>query len=610
MPLLKNNLVTRDIPSVLLELLLTQVKFRQWRPTPTNVKEVRGFLGLSGYYRKFIRHYGMISKPLTELLKKGVPFVWSEITDTTFCILKKALVEALVLALPQFDKPFVIETDVCELGIGAVLMQEGHPLAYVSKALGPKNRTLSVYEREYLAILLAVDQWRPYLLFQQFTIRTDQKSLVHLQDQKLHTVWQQKALTKLMGLHYSIVHKKGVENSAADALSRRSHNDQCFHISKAQPVWMDGILDSYASDDKAIEILQALAVSPYARPHFQLIQGLPRYKGCIWIGNDVNLQNKIFSAFHDSPLGGHFGFPVTYHRIHSLFRWTWMKKFLKDKVQSCLVCQQAKPERVKYPSLLSRLSVPHKAWETVTMDFITGLPPSCQFDCIFVVIDKFTKYGHFMPLQHPFTAHKVAEVFLDNVYKLHGMPEYIVSDSDSMFTSTFWQTLTHRTGTQLNMSSAYHLATDGQTERVNQQIEYYLRSFIISHPSKWSEWLSMCEFWYNTNWHSAVWNSPFEVLYGHTPTYFGIAASDTVVPTDIQHWLSDGEVVTASVRQHLLRAQQRMKHLADKNRFERSFEWVNKCFSSCNLTFNLRLFTELSINWHSSFLVPIRSLVR
>ena len=180
----------------------------QW-PTPSNVTEVGGFLGLTGYYRKFIQHYGVISKPLTELLKKGVPFVWTEITETTFVTLKKTLIEALVLALPQYNKPLVIETDACELGIGAVLTQEGHPLAYISKALGPKNRALSVYEKEYLAILLAVDHWRPYLQFQQFTIRTDQKSLVHLQNQKLHTVWQQKALTKLMGLNYNIVYKKG-----------------------------------------------------------------------------------------------------------------------------------------------------------------------------------------------------------------------------------------------------------------------------------------------------------------------------------------------------------------------------------------------------------------
>ena len=212
------------------------------------------------------------------------------------------------------------------------------------------------------------------------------------------------------------------------------------------------------------------------------------------------------------------------------------------------------------------------------MDFITGLPPSYQFDCILVVIDKFTKYGHFMALKHPFSAQKVAEVFLDNIYKLHGMPEYIVSDRDPVFTNKFWQIFDHRTGTQLNMSTAYHPATDGQTKRVNQQIECYLRSFISAHPSKWSKWLSMCEFWYNTNWHSAVGKSSFEVLYGHSPRYFGIAASDTVAPVDITQWLQDREVVVASVKQHLLRAQQRMKHMADKNRTERSFNVGEQVF--------------------------------
>ena len=218
------------------------------------------------------------------------------------------MIEALFLALPQYNKPFVIETNACELGIGDVLMQEGHPLAYMSKALGPKNRALSVYEKEYLAILLAVDHWRPYLQFQQFTIRTDQKSLVHLQNQKLHTIWQQKALTKLMGLNYNIVYKKGVENSTADAISRRPHSFRLFHISRSYPVWLEDVVASYAADDKTIELLQALAVNPSAKPNFQLIQGLLRYKGYIWVGNSVELHDKIFSAFHDSPIGGLLGF--------------------------------------------------------------------------------------------------------------------------------------------------------------------------------------------------------------------------------------------------------------------------------------------------------------
>lgn len=141
---------------------------------------------------------------------------------------------------------------------------------------------------------------------------------------------------------------------------------------------------------------------------------------------------------------GHSGFPVTYKRIRALFVWPGKKSFIKEFVQSCLIYQQAKPERVNYPVLLSPLPVPPHAWATVSIDFILGLPPSEQFeqfDCIMVVIDKSTKYGHFIPAKHPYTALKIANLFLENVYKLHGMPQCIISDRDPVFTSLFWKAL-------------------------------------------------------------------------------------------------------------------------------------------------------------------------
>ena len=150
---------------------------------------MRGFLGLTGYYRKFIARYGLISKPLTNLLKIGVQFHWTSTEQQAFTALKQARISAPVLALPEFSKQFSIETDACDIGVGAVLMQEGHPLAYVSKALGPRNQTLSVYEKEYLAILLAVEHWRQYLQLAPFVIRTDQRSLACLSEQRLHTKW-------------------------------------------------------------------------------------------------------------------------------------------------------------------------------------------------------------------------------------------------------------------------------------------------------------------------------------------------------------------------------------------------------------------------------------
>jgi hypothetical protein len=276
-------------------------------------------LGLTGYYRKFIKHYAIISQPLTNLLKKGVLFVWTVGTETAFLTLKHALVTAPVLALPRFDDQFVIDNDACDVGIGAVLSQNGHPLAYVSRSLGPRNRGLSVYEKEYLAILLAVQQWRPYLQIGEFIIRTDHKSLSHLTDQRLHTEWQRKALTKLMGLQYKVVYKKGILNGAADALARKpTHSSQIMAVTTVQPVWLASVQASYIADPHAQQLLQRLAVAPLSDDHYTLDHGILRYQGRIWVGNNEQLQQHIISAFHDSPQGGHSGFPVTYRRLIAL----------------------------------------------------------------------------------------------------------------------------------------------------------------------------------------------------------------------------------------------------------------------------------------------------
>jgi len=164
-------------------------------------------LGLDGYCRRFIQHYSLLSRPLTELLKKNVPFVWTSVTQQAFDTLKMALTSAPVLALPDFQHDFVLETDASEFGIGAVLMQKNHPIAFLSQALSTRNFALSTYEKKCLAIILAVEKWRSYLHAIPFTIKTDHKSLLHLTDQRIHTKIQQKALLKLMDLDFTIVYK-------------------------------------------------------------------------------------------------------------------------------------------------------------------------------------------------------------------------------------------------------------------------------------------------------------------------------------------------------------------------------------------------------------------
>jgi hypothetical protein len=187
-------------------------------PCPQTVKELRSFLGLSGYYRKFVRNFGVLSKPLTLLLKKHPVFVWTSVHDQAFNVLKQSLCSAPVLKLPNFGRPFSIETDTSATGVGAILIQDGHPIAFISKALGQKSQGLSTYEKEYMAILLEVSHWRAYLKLKEFTIFTNQHSMISLSKQRLHTPWQQWVFSKLLGPNYRIVYKRDTENRVADAL--------------------------------------------------------------------------------------------------------------------------------------------------------------------------------------------------------------------------------------------------------------------------------------------------------------------------------------------------------------------------------------------------------
>lgn len=234
-------------------------------------------------------------------------------------------------------------------------------------------------------------------------------------------MWQKKVFTKLLSLSYRIVYKKGTDNSAADSLSRRSHSaDSCVAISVVTPDWCADVVQGYKLDDQAQKLLAKLTTQFTASSPFSLESGLIRYKTRIWVGNNTTLQQKIIQALHSSPLGGHSGVPATIKRIQAQFAWPGLKKHVHQFVTSCPVCQQAKPERVKYPGLLQPLATPSSAWQIVSLDFVEGLPTSNGYNCILVVVDMFSKFSHFIALKHPFTALTVAKLFMTNIYKLHG----------------------------------------------------------------------------------------------------------------------------------------------------------------------------------------------
>lgn len=330
---------------------------------PVSVKGLRSFLGLAGYYCKFVRNYGVLSKPLTNLLKKGQLYLWTSETDKAFEALKQALVTAPVLAMPNFRQPFVVETNASDKGIGAVLMQDNHPIAFLSRALGPRQQGLSTYEKESLAIMLAVDHWRSYLQHAEFFIKTDHRSLALLDDQRLTTPWQHKALTKLLGLRYRIIYKKGSDNRVADALSHYPNNQQVelSALSVAIPDWVQEVVEGYKDDLDASCKIQTLCINSGAVPDFSLKDGVLYFKNRLWIGNNITLQQKILANLHTAAVGGHSGIQVTYQRAQQLFAWPHLRASVTQYVQVCSICQQAKSEHVRYPGMLQPLPVPDHA---------------------------------------------------------------------------------------------------------------------------------------------------------------------------------------------------------------------------------------------------------
>jgi hypothetical protein len=401
--------------------------------------------------------------------------------------------------------------------MGAVLMQQGQPIAYLSKALGAKHKALSLYEKEFLALIMAVEKWRPYLERQEFVILTDHRSLSYLNEQNLHSNMQRKAMTRLMGLQFKISYKQGKDNIAADALSRVAHLMSLQAVSQVQPQWIQEVLNSYATDSQAQELLAQLAVSSPSTHGFSLHNGIIRKGPLIWIGNNSALQTRLISAFHSSAIGGHSGTNATYHRLKKLFIWKGMKSDVDSFVKQCTICQHSKHSHDHPAGLLQPLPIPSEVWQDVSMDFVEGLPKSEGFTVILVVVDRLTKYAHFIPMKHPYTAVTVAQLFMDNIVKLHGMPNSIVSDRDRIFVSTFWKQLFKLYKVNLAMSTAYHPQTDGQTERVNQCLEMYLRCSVQDAPKSWKAWLSLAELWYNSTYHSALGCSPFKALYGYEP---------------------------------------------------------------------------------------------
>lgn len=323
----------------------------EWQ-RPKNLRELRGFLGLTGYYRKFIAHYAQIAQSLTSQLKKD-SFGWDEAATRAFDSLKAAMLSPPVLAMPDFKKQFILEADASGYGLGAVLMQESRPIAFFSKLLGPQAQLKSIYEKELMAICLAIQKWRYYLLGRHFVVRTDHKSLKHLMLQREISTDYQKWVQKLLGFDFEVQYRPGASNLAADALSRKAETEFiCASLVTTTEVnWEE--LEAEIAQDVTIQVIKKeLLTGEKEHKGFFLAGDVLMFKGRRVIPKTSKFVPILLREYHDSAMGGHSGEFKTYLRLAGDWFWAGMRRSVALHVQQCTVCQQQKHSQQSPAGLL------------------------------------------------------------------------------------------------------------------------------------------------------------------------------------------------------------------------------------------------------------------
>src|SRR5579871_4577319 len=519
----------------------------EW-PTPTNLKEVQSFLGTTNYYRRFIKGYSRIATPLTELTKNDRPFQWGKEQELAFLKIKRHIVTAPVLKMFDPAKPITIETDASDYAIGACMSQpddEGrlHPVMFYSRKMVPAERNYDIHDKELLAIVDTFREWRVYLqgTTHQVKVITDHKNLTFFTTTKMLNRRQTRWAETLGQYNFKIMYQKGSENARADALSRRIDyqedgpapgyqilreepdgytyaNPQVAAVYRVEPEPDQAIVEAYKKDKMAEELEKRIAKEPWIH---KTADGYLRYHGKIYV--PTSERNRILKQEHEAIAHGHKGVKKTHDQLKRWYYWPHMKQMIKEQIGECVECAKNKPSRHRKYGETQIPETPSRPWEIIAMDWISKLPLSKEpgtgkeYDSIWVVMCKQTKYVHFVPFLEKANAEHLAYWFLRIVVANYGMPAGIMSDRDKLLTSKFWQSFTKQLGTKSKMSTAYHPETDGQTERTIQTLKQYLRFYLNYRQDNWVELLPLAQFAVNSAENETTGMSPSYAMYGFQP---------------------------------------------------------------------------------------------
>jgi hypothetical protein len=513
---------------------------RDWKP-PASVKGIRSFLGFANFYRKFIPNFSNVVAPLTLLTRKEQPWLWTSLQQRAFDSLKTTFSSAPVLSIPDTTRPFSIMTDASLLAAGAILLQEDtntdlHPCAYFSKTFIAAERNYNIYDRELLAVILALTEWKQYLqgTTHPVTIITDHKNLSYIKDPR--KLSRQQARWALFLQDFDIVWKvlPGTKMAPADALSRRDYVDTSLDNADTAIVPSPAIINaldlslihhihsSSASDPLVLCAIQNLSQETPLFPRSALADwtfdnGNLYYKHRLYV--PPSARSQILHSIHSSPLSGHLGRFRTKAIVERDFWWPGLSTFVTSFVTGCAVCQQNKvrthPVTPPLNPIKSNTTLPFKQ---LSVDLITDLPLSSGHDSLMVVVDHgLTKGVILVPCSKTIDANGIAQLFFEFVFKRFGLHDTLISDRGPQFASAFARELARILHYDVRLSTAYHPQTDGQTERANQEIETYLRIFCANKPHDWSKFLTSAEFVHNSVPHSSTKVSPFSLILGYEP---------------------------------------------------------------------------------------------
>ena len=481
------------------------------------------------------------------------------------------MANAPVLSAPDFDKPFELWTDASTHGIGSVLMQDGHPIAYESRKLSSAEFNNTTTEQELLAVVHSLKVFRPYIQSEHTTqIFTDHRALEWLLSKPDVSRREARWLEEISRYNLKLSYIPGRIN-VADPVSRvpalmcintgwlsaltraqaaAQARDMAVPSAPAAGTATPSVLDSAPTPLAAALPVADTADEPVQPTVAELLTQITTwYSKDPWFSNPVNLSrngvsqdhtgmyyrdstkgrqlvipNKhelrtaIIREHHDPPYAGHRGRKSTEHLIQRLYWWPDQQNEVRAYVDACASCQANKPSTKKPSGIAKSLPTPEKPWERFSMDWMTDFPVSKRgFDSILVVVDYLTKLAHFIPCHKEQSAEDVAKILRREIIRLHGVSEVIVSDRDPKLVGAYMQDLFKCLGVKHTPSTAFRPQTDGQTERMNRVIQEMLRNYVSPMHDDWDEYLDLAEFAYNNAYHESIKTTPFRLTYGYDP---------------------------------------------------------------------------------------------